>query len=397
MGIAPTNFEDDLKEINSQLEELTLNKNESLKSEENEVKGEQEEGEEDNYKKAAIKIKEANALLFLSGAGFSADSGLLVYKDIANEYKDEGYDYSDLCTPVWLEEDPDLFYGFWGSCFNEYRAKAPHLGYEIIKCWRDKYFSGNVSHCNPHHSNFFAVTSNVDAHLKKAGFSNDEIYEIHGNSEEWQCSDGICAERHKLENISLPEEYEFKIKQRRAYDLRKSEDQNNNLDVNENKNHNNRPLCLFCGKALRPKILMFNDAHYIFNMKQEDNFDQWQESIEQHYRKGGITKKNSQEEKENGGKRQEQKDQKKTSVVVLEIGAGLRVPSIRMEASETSRRFNSTFDETTMIRIGFESLEKYLCTSINDNILIKDGALTALKKIDNAMKIIHEKQNDNFQ
>eukprot|EP00121_Abeoforma_whisleri_P014974 Awhi_evm1s13806 len=117
MKMAQINVEQDLKEITTHLDELVLNKHPSLKVEEKE-----QEGDKENvYKQAAKKIKEANVLIFLSG------------QDIAHEYKNEGYDYADLCTPSWLEEDPDLFYGFWGSCFNEYRAKVPHLGYNIIR------------------------------------------------------------------------------------------------------------------------------------------------------------------------------------------------------------------------------------------------------------------------
>eukprot|EP00121_Abeoforma_whisleri_P006015 Awhi_evm2s5460 len=388
MKVAPANVEKDLKEITIHLDELEINKNVLLTKEENEVEGEQQQ-KDDVYKRAAKEIKEANVLIFLSGAGFSADSGLLVYKDIAHEYMDEGYDYADLCTPTWIEEDPDLFYGFWGSCFNEYRAKAPHFGYNIIKSWRDKYFSSKLSSPTasmlgeniPHHSNFFAITSNVDAHLKKVGFSKDEVFEIHGNSEEWQCSNGICAGRHQLENINLPADYEFKIKQRRAYKLESSTNKdkcnNINMEVNNNNKHDNRPLCPFCGKALRPKIMMFCDEHYVSNIEPEDNFDHWQENIKQHYSNEGSSTRVTEET---------EKEIKKTKLVILEIGAGIRVPAIRARSSQCCRRFESTFDKTTMIRIGFEKLEQYLYKEIDNVILIEDGALSALEKIDGAIK-----------
>jgi hypothetical protein len=34
-----------------------------------------------------------------------------------------------------------LYYGFWGSCLNDYRDTAPHSGYALIKGWKEKYFS----------------------------------------------------------------------------------------------------------------------------------------------------------------------------------------------------------------------------------------------------------------
>ena len=66
---------------------------------------------------AADAIVEADAILFCTGAGWSADSGLAVYRDIAKveAYAARDVDYRDLCVPRWLKEDPALFWGFWGS------------------------------------------------------------------------------------------------------------------------------------------------------------------------------------------------------------------------------------------------------------------------------------------
>jgi hypothetical protein len=70
---------------------------------------------------AAAVIESADILLVITGAGFSADSGLAVYNDIARiePYADRGLGYMDLCEPHWLESEPELFYGFWGACLND--------------------------------------------------------------------------------------------------------------------------------------------------------------------------------------------------------------------------------------------------------------------------------------
>ncbi|CAE8626157.1 unnamed protein product, partial [Polarella glacialis] len=77
---------------------------------------------------AAEALKRADVLLLCTGAGFSADSGLAVYKDIAEieAYQDLGLRYHDICRPEWLKHDPELFYGFWGTCYNDYRDTEPH-------------------------------------------------------------------------------------------------------------------------------------------------------------------------------------------------------------------------------------------------------------------------------
>mmetsp|Transcript_13961 Transcript_13961/g.43281 ORF Transcript_13961/g.43281 Transcript_13961/m.43281 type:complete len:174 (-) Transcript_13961:189-710(-) len=92
---------------------------------------------------AADAIVEADAILFCTGAGWSADSGLAVYRDIAKveAYAARDVDYRDLCVPRWLKEEPALFWGFWGLCFNDYRETKPHAGYGVVAGWRDAKFA----------------------------------------------------------------------------------------------------------------------------------------------------------------------------------------------------------------------------------------------------------------
>ena len=95
-----------------------------------------------NYEKlckaAAKCIHDADVLLVCTGAGFSADSGLGVFKDIDKipAYEERKLGYRDLCKPEWVENDPEIFYGFWGQHFNEYRKTQPHEGYEMIALWK---------------------------------------------------------------------------------------------------------------------------------------------------------------------------------------------------------------------------------------------------------------------
>jgi len=166
---------------------------------------------------AAQKIAEADVLLLCTGAGFSADSGLAVYADVARveAYKKRGLEYHDLCRPSWLEAEPELFWGFWGQCFNDYRNTAPHDGFRIIQEWvnrrfRDNEFAQAVQknldeavwpeegtpedkkepYCldaGARPASFYAFTSNVDAHHFD-WFRASEIFECHGNVEVYQCT-----------------------------------------------------------------------------------------------------------------------------------------------------------------------------------------------------------------
>ena len=56
-------------------------------------------------------------------------------------YEERGLCYAQLCQPHWVHTDPSLYYGFWGSCMNDYRDTEPHAGYAVIKHWKEKYFT----------------------------------------------------------------------------------------------------------------------------------------------------------------------------------------------------------------------------------------------------------------
>ena len=159
---------------------------------------------------AAQCIWEAEVMVFLNGAGFSADSGLAVYADVAKvpAYRDRKLTYQDVCQPHWLFEEPDLFWGFWGQCYNDYRLTDPHEGYEIVHHWVGKLFrhtdvakqlqkmcreaDRSEDELSPYEVKgragaFYIYTSNVDAHHYD-WFPACEIRECHGNTELYQCA-----------------------------------------------------------------------------------------------------------------------------------------------------------------------------------------------------------------
>ncbi|CAE8589602.1 unnamed protein product [Polarella glacialis] len=163
---------------------------------------------------AARTIAEADVFLLCTGAGFSADSGLAIYADVAKvpAYAARGLEYRDLCQPFWLEQEPELFWGFWGQCYNDYRNTTPHPGYEILDRWAERRFRHSAIaeeirrglaadteeaaeedgteepyHVTDHAGGFFVFTSNVDAHHFD-WFKAGEIRECHGNTEVYQCA-----------------------------------------------------------------------------------------------------------------------------------------------------------------------------------------------------------------
>jgi len=181
------------------------------------------------FERAAQAIVDADVLLLVTGAGWSADSGLAVYNDLASvpAYNQRGLTYGDVCQPKWMEQEPGLFYGFWGQCFTDYRTTKPHEGYGIMARWRKDKNETSVSNLIRSRTKdkmtadrpsrpfeevrseetirrhtpydvvgepagaFFAFTSNADAHFYDH-FPAQEIHDCHGSVELWQCSDSEC-------------------------------------------------------------------------------------------------------------------------------------------------------------------------------------------------------------
>ncbi|KAL0212519.1 hypothetical protein RCL1_006145 [Eukaryota sp. TZLM3-RCL] len=138
---------------------------------------------------AASFLSSANCIIILAGAGMSSDSNLATYNDIAkvSAYARLGLEYDDLCDPTLLSRDPDLFYGFWGSCYNSYVAAQPHLGYTLLHQWVSRV------------ENYFVITSNVDELFRRSGFDDKFLCQVHGSCLNYQCSTPCCNDIFRLD------------------------------------------------------------------------------------------------------------------------------------------------------------------------------------------------------
>ncbi|DAZ94839.1 TPA: hypothetical protein N0F65_012528 [Lagenidium giganteum] len=320
-------------------------------------------------------IARADFLLVAAGAGFSADSGLPVYNDIANvaAYQEQGLEYQDLCDPYWLEEDPELFLGFWGGCLNMYRDATHHDGYKILQRWKQR-MSANAAvvsafqqefqtlahqgalptdvHSHDVSSDpFFVYTSNVDAHFLR-DFAQKEVYEIHGNVEAWQCATPAESKRRPCEGVwRVPSIFRFDI-------------DSTSLRARDGANNRAFPRCRQCSAIARPNVLMFHDKQWIANVHDERRYVAWEAVMEYMLSKNPALQ-----------------------VVVLEIGCGTRVPSVR---KETEMVVADIFEkcghrsQAHLVRINPDALS---CEDetllVNDLFVpIQSGGLAALKQID---------------
>jgi NAD-dependent SIR2 family protein deacetylase len=220
-------------------------------------------------------IHESDALLITAGAGMSADSGLPTFRG------DQGFwnsfpafeatstVFTDIANPDQFRHDPYLAWAFYGHRYEMYHETEPHSGYSLL-----------LNACESKSKGYFVYTSNVDGHFQKAGFSKNCIVECHGSLNRFQCLNPEC------DLVWLDDQAEFVI------------------DVAGMDLWSDLPTCSVCGEHARPNILMFDDHS-------------WNRSLYQSQR-NGFTEWLTQLKISNA------------KLVVIEIGAGRAIPTVRV-------------------------------------------------------------------
>ena len=236
---------------------------------------------------AAAAIRTAEVLIITAGAGMGVDSGLPDFR--GNEgfwnayppYRHLGLSFVEAANPAHFQRDPAFAWGFYGHRTNLYRDTVPHPGFTLLRNWSKRLQLPT-----------FVVTSNVDGQFQKAGFSEEEILEVHGSIHHLQCLRPCCA-------AIWPNAEQIEIDERtmRAAQI---------------------PVCPHCHGVARPNILMFGDFSWL-DARCRRQEERYQSFVEQ-----------------SQGKRK----------VVIEIGAGTAIPTIRATSERIGR-----MPQSTVIRI----------------------------------------------
>lgn len=121
----------------------------------------------------------------------------------------------------------------------------------------------------------FVYTSNVDGQFQKAGFSSAQVVECHGSIHHLQCLDGCMSA------------------------IWPADDFQPQVDEATCRLMNEPPRCPRCGGVARPNILMFGDGEWLEQrtLEQDAQLERWLTRV--------------------------------SRLVVLEIGAGTAIPSVR--------------------------------------------------------------------
>lgn len=241
---------------------------------------------EKHIETAAKELAQAQAIIITAGAGMGVDSGLPDFRGNTGFWKEYpaishlGISFSEMANPSWFVRDPNLAWAFYGHRYNLYNETLPHKGFEMLLNFGKTLEGG-----------YFALTSNVDGQFQKAGFKNENIEEVHGSIKHFQCSVPCCSQIWEVQNIKF------------------------NIDNEIFKAQEPLPLCPKCGAIARPNILMFGDWHWL----PERSENQRQNLL--------LFLKNIEE--------------KNLKTVIVEIGAGKAIPTIRLKSQKLARATNA--------------------------------------------------------
>lgn len=221
-------------------------------------------------RRAADLLAQADALIITAGAGMGVDSGLPEFRG------PEGFcaAYPALNRAGLRFEDianPQAFeddpYLAWGFYGHRLNLYRAALPHEGFRILRD------IAERLPHGA--FVFTSNVDGQFQKAGFDEERIVECHGSIRHLQCLKG-CGEHLWSAGGFRPD-----------------------IDAESCRIRSALPTCPLCRSLARPNILMFDDWNWVRarSWEQQLRFKRWRQEVER--------------------------------PVVLEIGAGAAIPSVR--------------------------------------------------------------------
>ncbi len=273
---------------------------------------------EDRIEAAAVAVAAAEALLITTGAGMGVDSGLPDFRGDRGFWKAYpplerlGISFVDMANPAWFSRDPELAWGFYGHRLNLYRETSPHTGFEILKRWSDRLTHGS-----------FVFTSNVDGHFQLAGFDPDRVIECHGSLAHLQCSTPCCREVWNAGDLEVA------------------------VDEDSFRAASPLPECPRCGELARPNVLMFNDWHW-------------------------VPHRTSDQERRFTGWLQEAKDLR---LVIVELGAGSAVPTVRITSERVARSLDAT-----LVRINPREPQ-----APHGHVSLPMGALEALIAVDECL------------
>eukprot|EP01085_Mycamoeba_gemmipara_P000381 Mycagemm_TRINITY_DN10948_c0_g1::TRINITY_DN10948_c0_g1_i1::g.381::m.381 type:complete len:307 gc:universal TRINITY_DN10948_c0_g1_i1:62-982(+) len=258
-------------------------------------------------KRAAEVISGADYLLITGGAGLSADSGLPVFAALSAHpvLQAAGMSYDQVVCGNTLARDPAFFFGFYASAAGAYEAAQPHAGYQVLKALvaliEGKRGVGHVQ----------VLTTNVDGMLRRVGVP---AIQLHGSATRFQCGG----------RLNSTSRFPLSLGPRCAHTWPAPLPASFQVDASTLRARTLPSPCPQCGGVARPNIYLFGDGNgFAEDLAENEQWRVWRDDTARVCKEGAR-------------------------LVVLEIGAGLRVPVLRKRAEELCVQVGAN---ATLIRV----------------------------------------------
>jgi NAD-dependent deacetylase len=148
----------------------------------------------DNIKKVVSFLGCSRRILFITGAGISADSGLPTYRGISglysNKYTDEGLSIEQALSGEVLQKNPALTWKYLGQIIQACRNATFNLAHQII------------AQMENHFDQVWVLTQNIDGFHRAAG--STRVIDIHGDVHTLLCT--RCDYRCQVKDFSWLQE-----------------------------------------------------------------------------------------------------------------------------------------------------------------------------------------------
>jgi NAD-dependent deacetylase len=135
----------------------------------------------DDIGRVVAVLKQARSLLFITGAGISADSGLPTYRGIGGLYNadhpEEGLPIEEILSGTMLRRRPELTWKYLGQIEQAARGARFNRAHAVI------------AEMESHFERVWTLTQNIDGLHRQAGAKN--VLEIHGSLHNLLCT--ACA------------------------------------------------------------------------------------------------------------------------------------------------------------------------------------------------------------
>ena len=167
------------------------------------------------YNSIARLLLDSQRVLFITGAGISADSGLPTYRGLGGLYEEdltsEGYSIEEALSGTMLARHPEITWKYLQQIGHNCRNAQPNAAHQVIAA---------LEKLLPY---VLVYTQNVDGLHTAAG--SRKLIEIHGNLHHLRCTRcNFQTTVHDYENLSLP------------------------------------PRCPHCNSVVRPDVVLFGEA-----------------------------------------------------------------------------------------------------------------------------------------